>query len=133
MLAKAYEITSERLLRRLDPELIDGSWDSDNICRWIDVSDIKIGDVGDLLDKVNIALPLGIRESVCRAQTRPRMIPTEEVLFVSMPVFSPVGVPVYLTTICASTTIVTIQSSTESVLDYPLYFVPAPGCVRRCL
>ena len=37
---RAYEITAERHLKPLNPELIDDSWDADKVCRWIDVSNI---------------------------------------------------------------------------------------------
>ena len=45
------------------------------------------------------------------------MIPLEKVLFVSMPVFVRAGVSAYLSTLCAATTLITIQHSPEPLLE----------------
>ena len=117
MRIKAYEITGDRFLKALDPELIDRSWDRDEVCRWIDVSDFKSGDIQELLGRLEIELPRKIRESVRHAQEKPQVIPTENAIFVSMPVYFRSGVPVYLTSVCASTTIITIQHNPEPLLE----------------
>ena len=114
---RAYEITAERHLETLDPELMDDSWDADEVCRWIDVSDFKSGEIEELLDRLGIEVPSRVRDSICQAQERPRVISTERILSVSMPVFVRAGIPAYLTTVCASTTIITIQHSPEPLLE----------------
>ena len=114
---RAYEITAERHLKPLNPELIDDSWDADKVCRWIDVSNINSEEIENLLNRLNIDVPSRVREALRHAQDRPLVIPLEKVLFVSMPVFVRAGVSAYLSTLCAATTIITIQHSPEPLLE----------------
>ena len=56
---RAYEITAERHLKPLNPELIDDSWDADKVCRWIDVSNIISEEIENLLDRLTSTFPPG--------------------------------------------------------------------------
>lgn len=117
MHTRAYEITNERCLNPLDPELFDDSWDKDQVCRWIDVRDFHVGQFEELLNRLNIDLPRRIKEAVCDAPDQVQVVPTEKVLFASMPVYGRAGIPTILTTVCASTTIITIQHEPDGLLD----------------
>ena len=114
---RAYEITAKRHLEPLDADLICDSWDADEVCRWIDVSDFKYGEVEGLLDRLKIEVTSRVREWVCQVQERPRVICTEKILSVSMPVVIGAAAPACLSVICASTTIITIQHSPEPLLE----------------
>ena len=61
---KAYEITGERHLKALHPDLIDDSWNADEVYRWIDVSDCTAVQIENLLDRLKIEVPSRIRELI---------------------------------------------------------------------
>jgi len=111
----AYEITEDRRLRLVEADSISHQWLTDDVQRWIDLTEFQTNELEALLE------PLDLHQEIVEAclvpQTRPRVITLEQYVFASIPVQTDKDNLSYLTFLCGPTTLITIQHSNISYMD----------------
>jgi len=111
----AYEITKDRHLNRIAADSISAQWLTDDVHRWIDLTEFQQDELTEFLE------PMELRREILDAclvpQTLPSVIALEKILFISIPMESEKNKLAYLTFLCSPTTLVTIQHSDIIYMD----------------
>ncbi len=112
---KTYEITKDRHFNQVEAESISTTWLTDDVHRWIDLTEFQQDELEELL------APLNLRQEVLDACLVPHSLPfviiLEHSLFLSIPVQSDIDNLIYLTVLCGPTILITIQHSDIIYLD----------------
>jgi len=110
-----YEITNNRYLRLREADSISPEWLTDDIHRWIDITEFQEDELRALLAPLN--LHSDIADACSVPHSYPLVINLEQTLFVSIPVQSRGNCLTYLSFLCAPTTLITIQHDDIFYMD----------------